>query len=196
MKASCEPYPASESHREDVRGAIGESLRCLRQPARARVLHHGKSGCTAKGVGEVGSRNAARLSDLAHGKGSIRIPCSITQSALSAMDIRSIPYNGPTISASGQGRLIVRPQGFGFMKVIFGGPPLQPTSAVRTSPAASLPTRSSLQWASMTATVQGVAERYSYGLDSCGPPALALGRHNLERGRLFDADPGQRFEAV
>jgi hypothetical protein len=28
------------------------------------------------------------------------------------------------------------------------------------------------------------------------PPALALRRHNLEGGQLFDADPGQHFGAV
>jgi carboxypeptidase C (cathepsin A) len=30
----------------------------------------------------------------------------------------------------------------------------------------------------------------------CAPPALALRRHNLEGGQLFDADPGQPFGAV
>ena len=30
----------------------------------------------------------------------------------------------------------------------------------------------------------------------CAPPALALRRHNLEGGQLFDADPGQQFGAV
>ena len=30
----------------------------------------------------------------------------------------------------------------------------------------------------------------------CAPPALALHRHNLEGGQLFDADPGQQFGAV
>ena len=30
----------------------------------------------------------------------------------------------------------------------------------------------------------------------CAPPALALCRHNLEGGQLFDADPGQSFGAV
>ena len=30
----------------------------------------------------------------------------------------------------------------------------------------------------------------------CAPPALALRPHNLEGGQLFDADPGQQFDAV
>ena len=30
----------------------------------------------------------------------------------------------------------------------------------------------------------------------CAPPRLALRRHNLEGGQLFDADPGQLFGAV
>lgn len=30
----------------------------------------------------------------------------------------------------------------------------------------------------------------------CAPPALALRRHNLEGGQLFDADPGQSFGTV